>query len=283
MAKKQAIMQAALELFAEQGIEATTVQQITERSGISKGAFYLSFKSKEELILGIIEQVFGEIASEIDQAVTETSDDSRLLYRYFYASFQSFRKHRHFAMMLMKEPAATFHPQLIERLRLYDRFWDQITDTVVRRQFPRAKEALYPDLIMLVRSFLHLFAEYIFLDPDDLEIDLDRLCRSLVEKTAVIAEHATIAFLTPDDLAARAGRAVPGKEEMLRLIAAKREEVREDAIVGDSLRLLQEHIETRCFSEAIVQGLLRNIRTNVHCRWLAHLVQSYLQGQNGAS
>ncbi|MFS8629945.1 MAG: TetR/AcrR family transcriptional regulator, partial [Bacillales bacterium] len=51
MTKRELIMERALELFAENGFEATSVQQITERCGISKGAFYLYFKSKDELIL----------------------------------------------------------------------------------------------------------------------------------------------------------------------------------------------------------------------------------------
>lgn len=39
MVKKQLIMDKALELFAKQGFEATSVQQITDHCGISKGAF----------------------------------------------------------------------------------------------------------------------------------------------------------------------------------------------------------------------------------------------------
>ena len=39
-------MEKALELFARQGFEATSVQQITEHCGISKGAFYLSLNQK---------------------------------------------------------------------------------------------------------------------------------------------------------------------------------------------------------------------------------------------
>lgn len=39
MQKKQLIMEKSLELFAKQGFEATSVQQITDYCGISKGAF----------------------------------------------------------------------------------------------------------------------------------------------------------------------------------------------------------------------------------------------------
>lgn len=43
------IYAAALELFSRHGYHATTVDKIIEKAGISKGAFYWYFKSKEEL------------------------------------------------------------------------------------------------------------------------------------------------------------------------------------------------------------------------------------------
>ncbi|WP_325048925.1 TetR/AcrR family transcriptional regulator [Peribacillus saganii] len=82
MLKKQLIMEKALELFAEQGFETTSVQQITERCGISKGAFYLSFKSKDELILALIDNFMMQITAEIDYAVRNTKDDG-----IFYINF----------------------------------------------------------------------------------------------------------------------------------------------------------------------------------------------------
>ena len=66
MMKKQLIMDKALELFSEQGFEATSVQQITERCGISKGAFYLSFKTKDELIFSMIDYHMQQFIAEID-------------------------------------------------------------------------------------------------------------------------------------------------------------------------------------------------------------------------
>lgn len=57
--KKKTIMQAATKLFAKKGFDATSIQEIASESGISKGAFYLHFRSKEELILAIF-QYFAE-------------------------------------------------------------------------------------------------------------------------------------------------------------------------------------------------------------------------------
>ncbi|ANS76171.1 hypothetical protein AWM70_17585 [Paenibacillus yonginensis] len=47
--KKQLILQMALKLFSTQGARTTSMQDIADACGISKGSLYLHFKSKEEL------------------------------------------------------------------------------------------------------------------------------------------------------------------------------------------------------------------------------------------
>ena len=43
------IMRAAIKLFVAKGIEATTTKDIAKTSGVSEGALYRHFKSKDEL------------------------------------------------------------------------------------------------------------------------------------------------------------------------------------------------------------------------------------------
>lgn len=52
--RKELILNAALELFARQGISHTTIDQIAKASGISKGLLYHYFTSKEALLEEII-------------------------------------------------------------------------------------------------------------------------------------------------------------------------------------------------------------------------------------
>lgn len=55
MDKRKSILESAVELFAEHGYNHTSMQQIAESVGISKGSLYSFFQSKEDLIISIYE------------------------------------------------------------------------------------------------------------------------------------------------------------------------------------------------------------------------------------
>lgn len=48
--KRDAIMQAALELFVERGFHGTAVPEVAERAGVGAGTIYRYFESKEQLV-----------------------------------------------------------------------------------------------------------------------------------------------------------------------------------------------------------------------------------------
>src|SRR5919108_2881249 len=51
----------ALELFAEQGYDKTSLREIAERLGVTKAALYYHFKSKEDIVTSLVEDYFGQI------------------------------------------------------------------------------------------------------------------------------------------------------------------------------------------------------------------------------
>src|ERR1700759_4485015 len=55
------IQQVALELFAEQGYERTSLREIAERLGVSKAALYYHFKSKEDIVRSFTEDYAAEL------------------------------------------------------------------------------------------------------------------------------------------------------------------------------------------------------------------------------
>ena len=55
---RERIQQVALELFAEQGYERTSLREIAERLGVTKAALYYHFKSKEDIVRSFTEDYF---------------------------------------------------------------------------------------------------------------------------------------------------------------------------------------------------------------------------------
>lgn len=51
--KRRLLLEAAKELFFDRGYQNTTVEEITERTGVSTGTFYLYFKSKREIYMAL--------------------------------------------------------------------------------------------------------------------------------------------------------------------------------------------------------------------------------------
>lgn len=54
---KQRILDESLKLFSTNGYEATSIAQIAEAVGIKKASLYSHFKSKEEILDTVIEEM----------------------------------------------------------------------------------------------------------------------------------------------------------------------------------------------------------------------------------
>ncbi|MHC3472959.1 TetR/AcrR family transcriptional regulator [Streptomyces sp. 7R007] len=63
---RQRIQDVALELFAEQGYEKTSLREIAERLDVTKAALYYHFKTKEEILVSIFEDLSQPISDLIE-------------------------------------------------------------------------------------------------------------------------------------------------------------------------------------------------------------------------
>jgi AcrR family transcriptional regulator len=64
------LLQTAAEVFAERGYTETTLAELIARSGLTKGAFYFHFSSKEQLALAVIEEKQRQWIDSVVQAIS---------------------------------------------------------------------------------------------------------------------------------------------------------------------------------------------------------------------
>lgn len=70
--REQEILDGALELFSRQGYRETSLQEIADRLGITRPAFYYYFRSKEEILWRLVEDLGNRL---LDQATPVARGD----------------------------------------------------------------------------------------------------------------------------------------------------------------------------------------------------------------
>lgn len=66
---RERLLDAAHEVFAEQGVHAATVETVCERAGFTRGAFYSNFSTKEELFFALMEREHALRLAALEQQV----------------------------------------------------------------------------------------------------------------------------------------------------------------------------------------------------------------------
>src|ERR1700755_541895 len=72
---RQRIQDVALELFAEQGYEKTSLREIAERLDVTKAALYYHFKTKEDILVSISD----DLAQPVDELIAWAESQPRTL------------------------------------------------------------------------------------------------------------------------------------------------------------------------------------------------------------
>lgn len=76
-ARRERLLDAALELLGNDGWQATTVRAICSKARLTPRYFYESFADRDQLLLALFDQLVGEAAARVLEAVEQTEDDAR--------------------------------------------------------------------------------------------------------------------------------------------------------------------------------------------------------------
>ncbi|MEK4229497.1 TetR/AcrR family transcriptional regulator [Solibacillus sp. FSL H8-0538] len=273
MTKKQLIIDSAIELFAVRGIEATSVQQITEHCGISKGAFYLSFKSKDELILAMIDYFMKNIIEQIDQAVSHIKNPQEKLFLYYVSTFKVLERYAGFAELFIKEPVQTISEEFLEKVTFYENVSNKALLQLIDELYGELVEQTKYDLMIIIKGFIKSYAQVLYSLKKDFK--LEELSKSLVEKTNILANHSKQTFVTETMVKMFSQTGTVTKEAILEEIEELESNLT-DPVELDSLTVLAEQLQLATPRPAIVNGMLANLKQNQQCNWCCYLIKNYM-------
>lgn len=156
---RERLQRAALELFAERGFDGASMADLADRIGIAKPSLYNYYRSKEELLLDLLEQAIARWLNECVPAFDAEAALETQLHRYFHKVLEFLRVHPHEVVLYH---LATLHLQgeVAERAhRLFEQAEARIEQTFERSfQAARARGELGQQVdSSLFRDFLGVF------------------------------------------------------------------------------------------------------------------------------
>ncbi|GAM97661.1 transcriptional regulator of TetR family [alpha proteobacterium U9-1i] len=102
-ARPEEILDAALSEFTERGFDAARMEDIAKRAGISKGAVYLYFESKEALLRALIQSKIAPLAAQAENLARAGAANPMMALKLIAAG----------AAMHLRDPAILAVPRLV--------------------------------------------------------------------------------------------------------------------------------------------------------------------------
>jgi AcrR family transcriptional regulator len=87
-ARRQAILKAALQVFAEHGFEAARLDDVATRAGVAKGTLYLYFRDKEALFEALVRNAVSPLLAEMGRLAAAPQVPPAHALEAFFALFQ---------------------------------------------------------------------------------------------------------------------------------------------------------------------------------------------------
>lgn len=187
--KKKKIIETAIGLFANRGFFSTSIQKIADESGVSKGAVYLHFRSKNELMLEIFQYYYDLMREKVSEVDKEQLPPKEKFVKQLQVNFEEFLKHKDFIIMQFREQALSLNKdvdQFIWNMKFETQKWYE--KNMLNIYGEKIKPFVYDGGVMLDGIISSYFKMLII---DQLELDLTELSSFIIRRLDDIVEGLT--------------------------------------------------------------------------------------------
>ncbi|MGE3956837.1 MAG: TetR/AcrR family transcriptional regulator C-terminal domain-containing protein [Vicinamibacterales bacterium] len=130
MDRRESILRAAIDVFAERGYFNAQVADIAKAAGIAAGTVYLYFRSKDDLLVTIFERTVKQRLSEGRAAVADVGDPAERLRRFAHLHLGMLGRDRNLAIVFQVE------------LRQSVKFMERFSSTLLRDYLGQIRAAI---------------------------------------------------------------------------------------------------------------------------------------------
>ncbi len=150
----------AMRIFLEKGYHGTSVDDITQAAGLTKGALYWHFRSKEDLLKRIVEEFEKRFLDGLIQAVKDVRGDTHDKFEKYFrynAAFSYYNRELCVSFTtLAAELVGAHHGTEPEFRRIYKKYQKFLSSLILQGKKEKVfKKEIDPDLAALIIIAFH--------------------------------------------------------------------------------------------------------------------------------
>lgn len=101
--KYKQIIEAAVEVIAENGYYASRVSNIASKANVADGTIYLYFENKEDILISVFKDKMGAFINKVEKSISEKTNASDKLFTLIQSHFSQLYENKHLAIVTQLE------------------------------------------------------------------------------------------------------------------------------------------------------------------------------------
>ncbi|MFC4558032.1 TetR/AcrR family transcriptional regulator [Virgibacillus kekensis] len=166
--KKLKLIEAGIKLFAEKGYHKTSIQEIATAAGVSKGAFYLYFQSKEDFIMTAFHYYHHEISQQIEAVKNDNHSPRESLAKQIEVVIRYIYEYKDFLTMQLRENFSVGEntDTFIHQMKMQNFHW--LRENIIDIYGEKAEEHII-DLVIQLEGLMNGYFRWIVVDHVDMD------------------------------------------------------------------------------------------------------------------
>jgi TetR/AcrR family fatty acid metabolism transcriptional regulator len=128
--KEKDILEAAIKVFAEKGYYKSKISRIADVAGVATGSVYVYYENKEDILLKIFEQLWGNIYQSAQSIKNKNTSPMEKLESLIDMAFDTFMENTSLAIVYINEQSNLIQYSPQKFTVNYDKFLDMCEDIV---------------------------------------------------------------------------------------------------------------------------------------------------------
>ncbi|OZU88400.1 hypothetical protein CIL03_12195 [Virgibacillus indicus] len=283
--KKMKLIEAGMKLFAVKGYHSTSIQEIATEAGISKGAFYLYFDSKEDFIATALQYFYTQISERIDKAKQEKLPPRESLARQITAFINYLYTYKEFLIMSLRENISIGQniDKLVHQMKMENYHWMRENIEAI---YGNKINDLLVDTIIQLEGLINGYFKWIVID--DIHMEKEKVGAFIVRRLDDVVngmltrnEEALITIKNiPDSYEAMMGKDSDELSETLLKLQTKITKLNMDytkiSQLQEVVKELEKEISKTEHRPIMIQGLLAHFKQipelKIECEQISELL-----------